>query len=363
MIAAVVMVGEQAGDDTPTPVAWVRQARRAAAHDLVEQLSRQRLLDQIVFVSPELHESNFTDSTHWVKSEPGPVHVGRQLAEVIQRLGIHRLLYFGGGSAPLLDDSTLSELIGRLLRCEAGVFTNNRYASDWAGVVPAQLISEWQDRLPLDNMLGWVLSAEAHLPADVQPPSAATRLDIDTPTDLLTLRLHPATKAHLHCLLSSLPLDTENLQKAIAVLRQPASHVFIAGRIGPTVWQALNQSTQCWVRIFSEERGMVSSGRLARGETFSFLAEYLSVVGAGRFFATLSKQAQAAFIDTRVLLAHHRRWPSQADRFASDLGLVEDIEDDWLQEFTAAAAAADVPVILGGHGLLSGDLLAICQLL
>jgi hypothetical protein len=147
------------------------------------------------------------------------------------------------------------------------------------------------------------------------------------------------------------------------VLATPASRVFIAGRFDPAVWTAVNRATQCWLRVLSEERGMVSSGRQARGEVYSLLADHLALVGPDVFFATLSRQADAAFIDTRPLLAHHRRWPGDADRFASDLGLVAQIADEWLRDFTAAAVAAPIPIILGGHSLLAGDMFAFCDLL
>ena len=108
---------------------------------------------------------------------------------------------------------------------------------------------------------------------------------------------------------------------------------------------------------------MVSSGRLEKGEVFSLLADYIARVGFNGVFDILADHSQAAFIDTRVLLAHQRSWPSRSDRFLSDLGLADQVKDPWLREFTAAAQGAPIPVILGGHGLLSGDMLALCEIL
>ena len=360
-VAAVVMVGESGG--ATEPVAWVQEARRAAALDLIEQLARQPLLKRIVVVSPDPDGLEIDGPIDYVASQPGPVHVGRYLAEITELFHVDRLLYFGGGSAPLLDNGTLEALIEQLATAESVVITNNQFASDWAGIVPASILDEWTERLPQDNMLGWVLSAEAGLAIQAQPPSAASRLDIDTPTDLLTLSLHPGIRSNLRRVLGGIPLDTSRLKAALGVLATPASQAFIAGRLGPEAWLALNKVTHCWLRVISEERGMVSSGRLARGEVYSMLAEHLEAVGLASFFAALAEQKQAACNDTRVILAHHRRWPSETDRFASDLGLVDQVEDPLLRDITAAALEAPIPVVLGGHGLLSGDLFAFCDLL
>jgi len=372
MITAVVMVGEKSidadtGSGLARPLAWVQDARRAAASDLVVQLGRQELVERIVLISPDpldtIDAATVLLTLDYLQSPPGPIHIGQYLAEIASRLQLQRLLYFGGGSAPLLDDSALTELVQQLAGLEEGVITNNQFASDWAAITPAAILTDWVQRLPQDNMLGWVLSAEAGLPVYSMPVTAANRLDIDTPTDLLTLALHPGTGSHLACQLAALPLDTGRLRAALAILATPASQVFIAGRLSPAPWSALNQATQCWLRVVSEERGMVSSGRLERGEVYSLLAEMIQLTGMTHFFATLAQQVQAAFIDTRVLLAHHGSWPAVGDRFASDLGLVDQINDPWLREFTTAATAAPIPIVLGGHGLMAGDLLAFCDLL
>jgi hypothetical protein len=107
----------------------------------------------------------------------------------------------------------------------------------------------------------------------------------------------------------------------------------------------------------------VSSGRQARGEARSLLAAHIEAVGFDAFFNTLTEWAEAAFIDTRVLLAHHGRWPDAASRFASDLGRASQVEDPWLRTFTEAAATSSIPIVLGGHGLMSGAMLAFCEIL
>jgi hypothetical protein len=79
-------------------------------------------------------------------------------------------------------------------------------------------------------------------------------------------------------------------------------------------------------------------------------------LGPAGFFDLLAEICDVALLDTRVLFAHLRREPSAADRFASDLLRPAEIVDPVVREITAAAAAAPIPVVLGGHSLVSGGL-------
>jgi hypothetical protein len=73
----------------------------------------------------------------------------------------------------------------------------------------------------------------------------------------------------------------------------------------------------------------------------------------------MAQLGDALVIDTRVLEAHLGIRPSREDRFQSDLLHAEAIEEPFLRRFTEAAAGASVPVLLGGHSLVSGALMAL----
>ncbi|MDX1663171.1 MAG: hypothetical protein R3272_05210 [Candidatus Promineifilaceae bacterium] len=366
MVTAVVMVGRSqhkilgGGDD---PVVWVQGARRAATRDLLDLLARQPGVERIILATPDLDGLADGPVDRVVQTAPGAIHTGEQLARIVAEEEIQRLLYLGGGAAPLLSEQTLTEVVAALTAAEQLVITNNQFASDWAGITPAALMAEWVERLPRDNMFGWVLSAEAGLPVESLEANAESRLDIDTPLDLMVLQLHSRTRPTLRRYLAGLPLDITALEQALALLARPASRVFIAGRVGPDVWEALNGVTRVWLRVLAEERGMVSSGRQARGEVTSLLAAHIGAVGMERFFDELGAWADVAFIDTRVLLAHYGLWPDAATRFASDLGRVEEVSEPWLRRFTDHARRSSIPVILGGHGLMAGDMYALCDIL
>ena len=104
---------------------------------------------------------------------------------------------------------------------------------------------------------------------------------------------------------------------------------------------------------------MEAEGRAAAGKARSLVAFFLETAGPQRFFQAMAELGDAAFIDTRVLLAHFRTEASRADRFLSDLGCWQEISEPFLREFTQAAAEASIPVLLGGHSLVSGGLMAL----
>ena len=106
---------------------------------------------------------------------------------------------------------------------------------------------------------------------------------------------------------------------------------------------------------------MVASGRQVNGQARSLLGAYLAQVGMERFFQTLEEWSDAMFWDNRVVLAHFGLWPSAEDRYASDLGWVDQVEEPLLRDLTARAQASPIPIILGGHSLVSGGLMALVE--
>jgi hypothetical protein len=93
------------------------------------------------------------------------------------------------------------------------------------------------------------------------------------------------------------------------------------------------------------------------------VGKLVDMLGPEAFFEELAKLADAAIIDTRVLMAAGRHYPGSADRFASDLFLPGEIEDPWVRDFTAAAIQAPIPVLLGGHGVVAGGLYALADII
>jgi len=361
-VSLVIMTGSSERSEVERMVALARQA---ITLDTIERALAVEAIGPIVLAtnSASLAEKLQGKPVHVELGKPGEeFHFGRRLHELINKNGIDKVFYIGGGSGALLSTKEMGRIAETLLSADELVIANNFYSTDFAAFAPAEAINSIEcPTLTLDNDLAWRLVKRADLPCKELPRNAATQLDVDTPSDLMTLKPHPGVGAHTRRYLDSLELDTPHIELALKLFTDREAEVLVAGRVSASTWAYLEQETACRVRLFSEERGMRASGRQARGEALSLLGFYLEEVGLERFFATLAEMSQAAFLDSRVIFAHRRMWPSAADRFYSDLRQPEKINDSWVRRFTQAAIEAPIPIVLGGHSLVSGGLYALVE--
>ena len=157
-----------------------------------------------------------------------------------------------------------------------------------------------------------------------------------------------------------------------AVAADRRAELVLAGRTSAATLAWLERRAAARARAWVEERGLRAASRLAQGDRearrhggadadqrppASLLGALLERDGPGSLGGLLARFGDAAIVDTRVLLAHRlgadeAAWPVAEDRFASDLLLPEAVGDPWLRELTASAAAAPIPILLGGHSLV-----------
>jgi hypothetical protein len=287
-------------------------------------------------------------------------HWGQRLAALVDQYAADAPFYIGGGSGTLMSTDDWRAVVQRTRQQQNIVVTNNYYSCDFAAWSPGNALRKIEPP-ELDNDLAYRLGERAGLQVAALPKNAATQLDIDTPTDLLTISFHPAVGENLRACLDRAHLDTARAEKLLSLLGNHDATVLIAGRVSASMALFLERETRCQWRIFSEERGMRASGRQARGEVRSLLGDFLEQGDAHSFFAALARLADAAVIDSRVLFAHHRLRPAAVDRFSSDMLLVEEIGDSFIREFTVAARDASLPILLGGHSLVSGGMYALVE--
>jgi hypothetical protein len=353
----VVMHGWQGQSE---PEKWVSLARRAIACDLVDKARECGAFASIIVSTNDLGLAEWASGLPAVivdRDPPGqPFHFGRRFQGLVERYRLERVVYMGGGSSPLISVSTLCELAEQVLEADRLFVANNFYSVDFCAFTPADALL--QVAAPVnDNSLGWLLGGDVGLPARELERTTATMFDVDTAVDLAILNMHPGVPARTRRVLDGLELDTGRLEAAMAVFVDQNAEALIAGRISARTMAYVERESACRLRVFSEERGMRADGRLARGEVRSCLGLLMTTLGTESFFQTVIPQlGQAAFIDDRVLWAHCGLWPCAGDRFYSDLLQPDMIGDLVVRQFTEAARSCPVPVVLGGHSMVSGGL-------
>ena len=359
---AVAFVFEGGGQPQSPLENDLRRLRGAICLDTLDALGlleAARELDRIVLVTDRHGLASEVPSGVEVvdSSSDGPFHFGETLSRL---LGAHRpglALVLGGAAAPLLSSEDLRRFV-ILARANPGaVVQNNPQSPDIVAFSPAAEAAGLT--LPdSDNALGQVLGAAGYRRVLVEN-SARVNFDLDTPADAAVLAGEGGVGPRTRRALGDLPwLDPiqRRLDGVEAVLAAEGAELALFGRVGPPVTGYLNMHLRCRLRVFSEERGMRALGRVASGAVVSLVGRLTDLVGPEAFFAAFEGCADATLLDSRVIMAHWRQNLSDADRYHSDIGAVDQITDPRLAAFTAAAWAARAPLVLGGHTLVYGGL-------
>ena len=306
----------------------------------------------------------------------GDFHWGRWFAAAaraqLQRAGgpVDAIGYAAGSAMSLAGDAALDALLSPI---PGEVVANNRFSAD-AFVVAGDLERAIGvlERCDTDNAAPRRLQQSGFAWRDLGD-APWIRFDVDTTLDLALLRL--ATRvAGTRALdgsvrgfleMARLPggagLEVPHLERISEVMRDRSAELVVAGRIPGATQAALETETACRVRSVVEERGM-RSARGTGGAPRSLLAGILERTSPAELIGELARLGDAVVLDTRVLMAalagsaDAADWPPTEDRFASDFGDAARVATPWLRELTAAAAGSGVPVLCGGHALVSDGL-------
>ncbi len=352
-----VVIFEGGGASSPVEEQIV-EVRKALVADLVGLLQDVDGVDEVILGTnyPDLAATAETCGALVDIIDLSPFHFGEALKLVVDRHGLTRVIYLGGAAMPLLRSDDWAA-IAHCVRVEDDVVVvNNVQSADLVAFTPTSAL-DGIDLPPSDNFLGYLLR-EYGLRRVLIPNSSRANFDLDTPADLLLLKLQtrvslgPATTAAL----TGLEWDSARLERVWNRLAVPDTEVALIGRVGPPVVTTINAALRCRVRVYSEERGMKALGREEKGQVVSLLGGFMDEVGPARFFTHLSDVADLALIDSRVLMAHWKEPMTASDRFYSDLGQPDRVENPKLKQFTEAYLEARIPVVCGGHNLVSGGL-------
>jgi hypothetical protein len=289
-----------------------------------------------------------------VAGPPDGLSFGARVRAIVAAGQPAGLVLLGSGAIPLATARDIRDLVTAAAADGRIALANNRYSADVIAIAGAGgTLADLPD-LPSDNALPRWLSDVAGY--EVRDLRRRWRLavDIDGPLDLVLI----ADGRTRQDAPSGIDRGSvlERLAAIRAVARDPHAELVVTGRTSASTLAWLERSIAARTRALIEERGLRTSPPGQRAPA-SILGALLEGDGPGSLGSILARLADAAIVDTRVLLAHRlgadeARWPAAEDRFASDLLLADRIADPWLRELTAAAAAAPIPILLGGHTLV-----------
>ncbi|MBF8289721.1 MAG: hypothetical protein HW391_689 [Chloroflexi bacterium] len=287
-----------------------------------------------------------------VETRPGGPAFGvrlRRLAALDPGAGF---VVLGSGSVPLAGPGDRRAFVAAAAAGARGpVLTNNFYSSDIVALPSAVDLGATPD-LAADNGLPRWLSGHGFEVRDLRS-RWRLQIDLDSPLDVFVAGLSPKDDPSL-----------QHVRDAAAQIRtaaaSPGAELLVAGRTSAGTLGWLESATASRTRALVEERGL-RTGAEGQRPPQTVLGLLLDRDGPDAFGRILAGLADAAVIDTRVLLGHRygrdeAAWPSAEDRFASDLLLPDQIEDPWLAGVTRAAMEAPIPVLLGGHTLVGPGL-------
>jgi hypothetical protein len=344
------------------------------------------------------------DDVEIVTGPPDGRSFGSRLRELVEEsrpnaLGMTGgLVVLGSGSIPLATAADRGAFVAAAGASGREALANNRYSADVVAIARVETLPEIPD-LPGDNALPrWLEEVAGYRVTDLRRRWRLA-FDIDGPLDLVLLGATSGAAPDVG-------LVQARIDAVRAVAADRRAELLVAGRSSPATLAWLERRTAARVRAWVEERGLRAASRLAQGPNeergdgggrddrpgdgarqgrsdprgarddrsgraagrepasearprapASILGTLLDRDGPGSLGEHLARFADAAIVDTRVLLAHRlgadeAGWPVAEDRFASDLLLPERIADPWLHELTASAVNAPIPVLLGGHTLV-----------
>lgn len=359
-VGVVILEGGRPIDLVERQMVRVRQAMTL---DVISKLLTVPEIDAVYLSTnyPDL-ANNAAMLGATVVPEDTPWHFGTCLQQVINQSGLDGVIYIGGASSPLLTADEFRDIAQQLRSRKALVLTNNPQSSDIVAFTPAAAINQI-DLPDNDNVLATLLRNQAGLERVLLPHSVGVHFDIDTPSDVLVLSLSPKTGPRTRQAMEGLDWDRSPVMRALELLASPQSRVLLAGRVNPWTMSHLGMICRCRLRVISEERGMRAMGRADRGEVHSLFGFLLQQLGGQGLVDYIVGIADAAFIDTRVIFAHLHLDLTEGQRFASDLGCVDQMPDQLFADFVRAAWSAPIPIILGGHSLVAGSMWSLVDTL
>lgn len=353
--AGVLHVICEGGPRADEPSRELARIRAANVLDLVERFTGLAPAGQVaVYTSyPDLARAASALGAAVVRTPTADFHFGRTLQDAVRRFRPEAVLALGGGACPLFLPEDFAFTYRALRQPERIVVANAPGSADMVACNhPHGLL--WTELPPIDNSLPRALRALGYRRVLI-PNSGRMHFDLDTPTDAVLLRMLSPAGPRITPALAELPWRLPALDAAVACLRGDRPHVGLFGRVPSDLLAHLDMAARWRPHVLSEDRGLKAQGLDGRQ-----VGGLMAALGPERLLDAAVGVCDVVFFDTRPLAQAWDAGP--ADRFYSDLGRDDRIGTARLRSFTRRVAASPIPVVLGGHCLVSGGIWMLSQL-
>ena len=336
------------GDDSDA-VRMVDEARAAVVRDTAERASAAGFGRVRVFSTADIEGLDVE------KTQPKQL-----IGDIISTaaLGIDVPVCYGGGGMPTMMAADWEQVLEAI--SDGGAVSNRMFSCDWVGSPRGRLLASVAGE-SVDNRFALRLRNDSGVDVRQFARSARSLLDLDTPTDLVvlsvagevgSLQIGPALARVIEEWRTLLSPSVERAVEVFEVMTRRDAELMTVGRISGADWAVVDRDTSCRVRVVSEERGLRVRGARAR----SLLGALFESLGCERFVSALGEVADGVIWDTRPFFSHLGWEVSRLDRFWADLGRPDEISFQPLAELVSALEGQ--PVLIGGHSLVSGGMLA-----
>ncbi len=341
----------------------MRTALESACVDLSDTCNQAGIFSNITLITDQpvtIETDNWSDVMYTNPDQTFGEVLETYFEATNSKLGESPLVYFGAGSAPLIQDVDIIDLASTLDRASQNICAaNNIYSADYFGVNPGNIIAILYPGPLSDNEIPKRLSEENRAEVVELARSSRSQFNIDVTADLATLLLADTKGTKLRSFLQThsqlLRQATQCQWSAAQHLTDKESQVLVYGRTSSRIWKYLETESASKIRIIAEERGLGTAPPEHR--SYSTLGDLINSEGAETFFTkTLPLMCDAAFIDLIPILAYLHPDTTQEDRHAAFLMDESNIEHPGLQTIIHGINNSPIPIAIGGHTLVGSGI-------
>lgn len=303
----------------------------------------QKKAEKLNFVIFEKTEKNF--------------NFGKYLLKIINKYSLDKIFYFGAGSCYLLKTDELKFISENTVKGQ--FISNNPISSDFISFSSSDLNNEIILNFPnIDNYFSSYLMNTTPLKYIKMPVSLGSIFDIDTPNDFAILSKITNNSCRIGNYMSNNIFKNIDLDKLLKILSSKSNEIFVYGRINPLNLYIAERDIPCKIRFLSEERGLKIRGKASA----SLLKHVFNSENFDNFFKLFENICSAGIFDTRVIFSLFAGKYDQEDVYLSDMKMWEKINNPFIKSFTKKISESKVPIILGGHSVVNGGLMALSNL-